>query len=115
MDKIHQIVKDLRLKNNMTLKEVASRLGTTEATIQRYESAKGIKAVPYDKIIAYSELFNVTPTYLITGYDDSKNKGTLDINAEDDFLIISMYHQLSDPDKDFVKATMEHLINKDNK
>lgn len=81
MDKIHLIVKSLRIENKMTLKEVASRLGTTEATVQRYESGKGIKSIPYEKIIAYSELFGVSPTYLITGDDGHKPNYSMQ-NAE---------------------------------
>lgn len=72
MHKIHGIVKTLRLEHGYTLKEVAERLGTTEATIQRYESGNGIKDIPYKKIIAYSELFKVSPNYLITGVEEAK-------------------------------------------
>lgn len=72
MHKIHGIVKALRLEHGYTLKEVASKIGTTEATVQRYESGNGIKDIPYEKIIAYSELFHVSPTYLITGNEDIK-------------------------------------------
>ena len=72
MHKIHGIVKSLRLEHGYTLKEVAERLGVTEATAQRYESGNGIKDIPYEKIIAYSELFRVSPTYLITGENDVK-------------------------------------------
>jgi transcriptional regulator with XRE-family HTH domain len=47
----------------MTLKEVASKLQTTEATVQRYEST--IKNIPYDVIEKYAEIFNVTPSYIM--------------------------------------------------
>lgn len=62
-------VKYLRQMNNMTLKDVAARLNTTEATIQRYESGTQIKSISYEKIVAYAELFGVSPSYIM-GWED---------------------------------------------
>jgi transcriptional regulator with XRE-family HTH domain len=49
----------------MTLKEVANKIGVTEATAQRYESANGIKSIPYDIIEKYAEIFDVSPSYIM--------------------------------------------------
>ena len=41
-------IKTLRKLHDLTLKDVAKRLGVTEATAQRYES-NSIKTIPYDE------------------------------------------------------------------
>lgn len=58
-------VKKLRNDKNMTLKEVANKIGVTEATAQRYESANGIKSIPYDIIEKYAAIFDVSPSYIM--------------------------------------------------
>lgn len=57
-------LKELRLSNGMTLKEVAAKIGVTEGTAQRYES-DGIKVIPYDKIIALADLYDCDPSYIM--------------------------------------------------
>lgn len=120
MHKIHGIVKSLRLEHGYTLKEVAERLGTTEATIQRYESGNGIKDIPYKKIIAYSELFNVSPNYLITGIDEVKpdysaesamlaNKIRMDVELRDS---ISALVELDENDKKLIYNMISSLSKK---
>lgn len=61
-------IKELRQQNNMTLLQVANRLGVSEATAQRYESGK-IENLKYDTIVRLSQMFNVTPSYLM-GWSD---------------------------------------------
>ena len=51
-------LKNLRISKGLTLKDVAIRLKTTEATISRYESGQ-IKRVSPTLILGYSKLFNV--------------------------------------------------------
>lgn len=62
-------IKKLRLERELTLKDIASKLNITEATAQRYESGNGIKAIPYEKIVEYAELFGVSPCYIM-GWED---------------------------------------------
>lgn len=61
-------IKELRLKNKLTLLEVANALGVSEATAQRYESGE-IRNLKYDTIVALADLFNVSPAYLM-GWED---------------------------------------------
>ena len=65
-------IKQLRKSKDITLKEVAEYIGSTEATAQRYESGNGIKSVPYDVVVKYSELFNCSPAYLMGWEDEEK-------------------------------------------
>ncbi len=60
-DRIHQ----LRIEKNITLKEAAEYIGTTEATMQRYETGNGIKSIPYDIIVQLASLFCCSPSYIM--------------------------------------------------
>ena len=68
MPTYNERIKQLRIQNDMTLKEVAAKLNITEATAQRYETGNGIKSIPYDKIVEYAVLFGVSPSYIM-GWD----------------------------------------------
>lgn len=59
----------LRENSNMTLQEVADKLGVTVSTAQRYEKKDGIKAVPYEIIVKYAKIFDVSPSYIM-GWDE---------------------------------------------
>lgn len=68
-----QRIKELRLKNNMTLLELANKLGVSEGTVQRYETGN-IKNLKYDTIVNLANIFRCTPSYLM-GWDDDLNNG----------------------------------------
>ena len=56
-------IKRLRIKNGLTLKDVAIRLGVSEGTVSRYESNQ-IKKVSPNVMLGYSKLFRVPITAL---------------------------------------------------
>ena len=51
-------IKNLRIQNGLTLKDVAIRLNVSEGTVSRYESGQ-IKRVSPNVVLGYSKLFNV--------------------------------------------------------
>lgn len=70
-------IKELRIQNHLTLKDIAAKLNITEATAQRYESGNGIKAVPYEKIVEYACLFNVSPAFIM-GWEENKPQADIE-------------------------------------
>lgn len=50
-------LKEIRIKRNFSLAEVAEKVGVTEATMSRYESGK-IKNIPLETIKKISKLYN---------------------------------------------------------
>lgn len=71
-------IKEQRLKNKLTLLEVANRLGIKEATMQRYESGV-IKNISHDTILKLSQIFGCTPNYLMGWDEESSNIDYLSI------------------------------------
>ena len=63
-------MKMARIKNEMTLEEVAQLTGVTRQTIQKYEN-EIITNIPSDKIEAIAKALKTTPSYLM-GWEDEK-------------------------------------------
>lgn len=57
-------IKEVRLKRNKTLLEIANMLGVSEATVQRYESGN-IKNLKLDTISKIASFLDVDPAYLM--------------------------------------------------
>ena len=65
-------IKKERLKNDLTLENVAKYLGVSKQTVQKYES--GVVAnIPSDKIEAMAKLFHTTPAALMGWENKSDN------------------------------------------
>ncbi len=65
-------IRELREDNDLTQKEVAKYLGTTQQVYSRYE--KGINEMPVFHIISLCKFYNVTSDYIL-GLSDKINKG----------------------------------------
>ena len=90
-------IRDLRERSRLTLLEVSKRLGVSEATAQRYESGSGIKNIPYEQIVKYAQIFNVSPAYIM-GWDDEP-VSTADL-TKDEVTLLRVYRELNREGKD---------------
>lgn len=61
-------IRDLRIKNDMTLDDVAKYLGINRQAVYKYEQGI-VTNIPLDKIEKMAVLFNTTPGY-IAGWTD---------------------------------------------
>lgn len=66
-------IKERRIEKGITLKQIAGKLGVTEATAQRYECGN-IKNIPYEYIGTYGKILNCSPAYLMGWDEDTMNK-----------------------------------------
>lgn len=64
-------IKKLRTELNMTMDELARKVGVSTPTIQRYESGE-IKNVRRDKIQLLADALETTPSYLMDWSNDQK-------------------------------------------
>lgn len=62
-------IKSQRIKQNLTLEEVAKRVGVTKATVQRWESGL-IANMKRDKIILLAQALATTPAYILDIEED---------------------------------------------
>ena len=68
-DRLHR----LREEHRYTLKEIASKLGVSEAMVSRHES--NTKNIPYDIIEQYAKIYGCTPQYIM-GWKDDDSSGS---------------------------------------
>lgn len=61
---INERIKSMRNLRNLTLLEVAEKLGVKEATMQRYESGE-IKNIKHETIVQLADIFECSPIYLM--------------------------------------------------
>ena len=64
MSELNDRIKEMRLKCDLTLLEVAERIGVKEATVQRYESG-AIKNIKYETVCKLAEVFGCDPGRLM--------------------------------------------------
>ena len=70
-------MRTVRKAKNITLREIAEKIGVREATVQRYESGNGIKTIPYDAIVGIANILGVSPAYLM-GWEDNLTEESAD-------------------------------------
>jgi transcriptional regulator with XRE-family HTH domain len=66
-------LRKLREEHRYTLKEIASKLGVSEAMVSRHES--NTKNIPYDIIEQYAKIYGCTPQYIM-GWKDDDSSGS---------------------------------------
>ena len=84
-----------RLENNLSLQEVADKLGISKVTVSRYETLD-ITNIPSDKIEGMAKLYNTTPAYLMGWENKKEEKENINMNdIETDFMMIPLYESIS--------------------
>ncbi len=74
---IGQKIKELRKKQNMSVEELANKLGKNRTTVYRYEKGD-IGNLPIDVLEPLAKALNTTPAYLM-GWEEEINKDTVTI------------------------------------
>lgn len=83
-----------RIENNLSLQDVAEKLGVSKVTVSRYETLD-ITNIPSDKIEGMARLYNTTPAFLM-GWEDKKEKENINIDTVNtDYIMIPLYESIS--------------------
>ena len=69
-----EIIKSLRLKNNMTQEELGKHLGIQKSAIRKYESGL-VENIPRSSILKMATLFGVKPSYIM-GFEEENEQTT---------------------------------------
>jgi transcriptional regulator with XRE-family HTH domain len=86
--KIGQRLRYCRINNNLTGREVATKLNISAPQVSQYEN--GTHSPSYDILIALSNIYNVSLDYIITGKHILSN----DLNS-DDFKLLQKFKRVS--------------------
>lgn len=116
-----QRIKELRLKNDLTQKDLSDFLVVTPKTVSFYEL--GQRMPPANVLMKLCQKFNVSVDYLLGltnipyTIDDyiakQKKTGTqpaADEYSADERKIIDMYRQLSEKDKGKIEGRLEEML-----
>lgn len=116
-------IKFLRLQANLTLEQVAEKVGVGKSTVRKWETGL-IANMKRDKIGALAKALNTTPAFLM-GWEDENNKSppeekekTLDINVEDlspAKLLIQAVQDLPDEQAASLLQLLEAFLANDSK
>jgi transcriptional regulator with XRE-family HTH domain len=93
MRSIIERIKNRREFLNLSFQDLANLTGMSKSTLQRYETG-AIKNLPLSKLDTFAKALQTTSSYLM-GWD--KNKP-----AENDELIIELFKQLNEDDKQMI-------------
>ena len=69
-EKIGKYIYELRIKNNLTQKDLADKLSITSQAVSKWENGRGIPDI--EQLNKLSEIFNVDIKEIINGEDNKK-------------------------------------------
>nr|DAK18258.1 MAG TPA: Repressor protein CI [Caudoviricetes sp.]DAT90667.1 MAG TPA: Repressor protein CI [Bacteriophage sp.] len=108
-DRVANNIKKYRKEKDMTIKDVAYRVGITEATMQKYE-AGNIKKIDIEMLKKIADALCVRPENL-TEWDKGEYKKQHEENQGERYAhLIRKYNQLSDGHKQAVLSLIDSLI-----
>ena len=102
--KLNENIKQQRIKQGMTLKDVSTRLGVSEATVQRYESG-AISNIPYDTIVNLAKILDCSPMQLM-GWDNAEFVCKVGTISRSDMALLSAYNSSDDSIKKAVRVLL---------
>ena len=108
MPTLGERLREQRLLKDMTLKDVADRIGVTEATVQRYESGN-IHSPKHKITVRLSELFGCEPAYLMGWTNNSLNDINIEANP-DTQQVLDLYSRLDTEDKAEIRGEMKQML-----
>lgn len=106
MSTIGQRIKALRIKNRLSLQELAELVGKSKGNISGYENDKYEPSA--QTIISIAKYFNVSIDWLLNGVDFKDNNKTLDsspsntLKSKLELEILEMFRLLDERDKEDV-------------
>ncbi len=102
MDNKLSVIRELRKKRNLSMKELGKLIGVSESTISLYENGK--RQPDYETLIKISNFFGVSVDYLLGQKSDSTNRDTTFTNNEK--RLIEKYRLLDD----YGQKAVNHML-----
>ena len=94
---ISEILKKLRIQNNLTQKQLGERLGIGQTTVACYEN--GLREPHIESLIAYADLFDCTVDYLVGRSDDFGTpvlsaRAPAPVMTQEEIALVKQYREL---------------------
>jgi transcriptional regulator with XRE-family HTH domain len=110
-----QKIKDLRIRNNMTLEELGNKVGVGKSTVRKWENGI-IKDMKRDKIKNVADALGVSPAYLM-GWEDAATEENADLLPDilaDSVLMeyVKKIYRFSDEQKRTIFDYIDYLTEK---
>lgn len=100
-------IRELRIRNKLTLDEVARHLGVGRQAIYKYEQGT-VTNIPLENLEIMAELFHTTPGYLAGWTDDEKDNGRrLPVFIPDNETFLKIANAMTPTDYETVMAIFE--------
>lgn len=109
---VKDIIKNRRLELDLTLEQIAQRVGVSKPTVMRWENGD-IENMRADKIAKLAKALNTTPVYLM-GWTDEKEIMDLGNNAKDDLTskeqeLLEAFRRLLPEMQNFILESVKNL------
>lgn len=98
-------IKELRVRSGMTQEELADKLGLKKSAIAKYENGR-VENIKRTTLLKLSEIFNVSPAYIMDLQDCSNPKETNFVLSDIEKQIILNYRKADYVDKEIVHRTL---------
>lgn len=108
-ERVGNNIKKCRKEKGLTLKELADKIGLTEATVQKYE-AGNIKKIDVEMLKKIADALEVLPENLTEWDKGEYEKYREARRGTEEGKVIKMYSQLTLGHKKAVQALMKSLI-----
>ena len=109
---VKDIIRNRRLELDLTLEQIAQRVGVSKPTVMRWENWD-IENMRADKIAKLAKALNTTPVYLM-GWTDEKEIMDLGNNAKDDLTskeqeLLEAFRRLLPEMQNFILESVKNL------
>ena len=115
---INERIKARRKELNLSVDDIAKKIGKDRATVYRYESSR-IENMPVSILEPLAEALNCSPAYLM-GWDESAKTSSYNLpeiippsKVDPDMFVLNMYKRLDIEDKAEVRGTMKQMLKAD--
>lgn len=102
-----QRLRDIRIKRDKTLEDVANAIGVSATAISKYESDR-IKNIPQNKLKGIAEFLDVSISYIL-GLDDPQEASPIVLSI-DEQMLIEDYRKLSVLNQETVQILVRRLV-----
>ena len=103
-------IREMRMRNHLTLDDVAKHLNVNRQAVYKYEHGV-VTNIPLDNLEKMAELFSTTPGYLAGWIEDNSSVDNQSLDDDPQIRIVSgMMENLSEEQKNQIVAIVRAVV-----